>query len=98
MDLGPLGVYQMFAPGGGIPFGGMCNKMPEDQSGKSEPPAWLHYARVPDVNRAVETIREHGGTVAMGPHEVPGGDWIVIGLDPQGGQFAVHQVGGGASV
>ena len=28
----------------------------------------------------------------MGPHEVPGGDWIVIGTDPQGAEFAL--VGG----
>jgi predicted enzyme related to lactoylglutathione lyase len=90
MDMGPLGVYQMFGPGGGIPFGGMSNKMPENQ----DPPAWLHYTRVPDINRAVEATKEHGGTVAMGPHEVPGGDWIVIGFDPQGGPFAVHQAGG----
>ena len=25
----------------------------------------------------------------MGPHEVPGGAWIVQGLDPQGAIFAV---------
>jgi predicted enzyme related to lactoylglutathione lyase len=25
----------------------------------------------------------------MGPHEVPGGSWIVMGLDPQGAAFAV---------
>jgi predicted enzyme related to lactoylglutathione lyase len=25
----------------------------------------------------------------MGPMEVPGGDWIVQGLDPQGAMFAV---------
>lgn len=85
MDMGPNGVYQMFGPGGGVTFGGMSNKMPENH----EPPAWLHYSRVPDINRTVEAIRERGGTVAMGPHEVPGGDWIVIGVDPQGGPFAV---------
>jgi predicted enzyme related to lactoylglutathione lyase len=28
----------------------------------------------------------------MGPHQVPGGDWIVIGMDPQGAEFAL--VGG----
>jgi predicted enzyme related to lactoylglutathione lyase len=89
MDMGPNGVYQMFGPGGGSAFGGMSNAMP----GNSAPPAWLHYSRVPDINRAVEAIREHGGTVAMGPHEVPGGDQIVIGVDPQGASFAVHQVG-----
>jgi hypothetical protein len=33
-----------------------------------------------------------GGTVAMGPHQVPTGDWILIGADPQGAEFAL--VGG----
>jgi predicted enzyme related to lactoylglutathione lyase len=25
----------------------------------------------------------------VGPHEVPGGGWIVQGIDPQGAMFAV---------
>jgi hypothetical protein len=25
----------------------------------------------------------------MGPHEVPGGQWIILGLDPQGAMFAL---------
>jgi predicted enzyme related to lactoylglutathione lyase len=25
----------------------------------------------------------------MGPHEVPGGDYIIIGNDPQGAEFAL---------
>jgi predicted enzyme related to lactoylglutathione lyase len=25
----------------------------------------------------------------MGPHEVPGGIWIVQGIDPQGAMFAI---------
>jgi predicted enzyme related to lactoylglutathione lyase len=33
-----------------------------------------------------------GGTIAMGPHQVPTGDWILIGTDPQGAEFAL--VGG----
>lgn len=86
MDMGEMGVYQMFGPGG-VPFGGMYKK-PAEQPG---PPAWLHYARVPDVNAAVETIRQKGGQVLHGPVEVPGGDLIAMILDPQGGPFAVHE-------
>jgi uncharacterized protein len=25
----------------------------------------------------------------MGPHEVPGGSWIILGQDPQGAMFAL---------
>jgi predicted enzyme related to lactoylglutathione lyase len=60
------------------------------------PPAWNHYVRVPDVHRAAETIRAHGGQIINGPMEVPGGDWIVMGLDPQGALFSLHQIGGGS--
>ena len=47
---------------------------------------------MPSIAQAKESIEANGGTVAMGPHEVPGGDWIVIGTDPQGAEFAL--VGG----
>jgi uncharacterized protein len=87
MDMGPMGVYQMFGRGG-APLGGIYRK-PDTMPG---PPAWLHYARVADVNAATEAVRQHGGKVINGPMEVPGGDWITMVLDPQGGPFAVHEV------
>jgi predicted enzyme related to lactoylglutathione lyase len=34
-------------------------------------------------------VKAAGGTVSMGPHEVPGGDMIIIGNDPQGAEFAL---------
>ena len=86
MDMGEMGVYQMFGPGG-VPFGGIMRK-PAEQPG---PPAWLHYARVADVNAAVEAVRKNGGQVIHGPMEVPGGDMIAMILDPQGGPSAVHE-------
>ncbi len=48
-----------------------------------------------DVNATVGTVRELGGQVVMGPHEVPGGDLIAQCLDPQGAFFAVHSKGPG---
>lgn len=59
---------------------------------KNRPAYWLHYFRVASIARAVETVNAGGGTVMMGPHEVPEGDYIIIGTDPQGAQFAL--VGG----
>jgi uncharacterized protein len=92
MDMGPMGVYQMFGPGGsGKTFGGLFNKPPHMQG----PPAWLHYARVRDVNAAVEAAGKNGGQVINGPMEVPGGDMIAQLVDPQGGMFAVHEVKSG---
>jgi predicted enzyme related to lactoylglutathione lyase len=34
-------------------------------------------------------VKANGGSVTMGPHEVPGGDHIIIGKDPQGAEFVL---------
>ena len=47
-------------------------------------------ATAEDVNRAVDATKSRGGQIVNGPMEVPGGDWIAQGIDPQGGMFAVH--------
>ena len=43
-------------------------------------------------SKAVEAVKAGGGEVSMGPHQVPAGDHIIIGNDPQGAEFAL--VGG----
>jgi predicted enzyme related to lactoylglutathione lyase len=30
-----------------------------------------------------------GGSVVNGPHQVPGGDWVVVAIDSQGAAFGV---------
>ena len=50
---------------------------------------WRYYVRVPSINEAADALKAGGGTVSMGPHEVPGGDHIIIGNDPQGAEFAL---------
>ena len=82
-----MGIYRIFGRRG-TTMGGIYNK-PAEMPG---PPAWLHYARVEDVNAATEAVRQHGGQVLHGPVEVPGGDWVTMFMDPQGGPSAVHQV------
>ncbi len=86
MDMGPLGVYQMFGRRADAPLGGIYLK-PKEMAG---PPSWLPYAMVADVKASAKTIKAAGGTVVNGPMEVPGGDSIVMALDPQGGMFALH--------
>jgi predicted enzyme related to lactoylglutathione lyase len=91
MDMGPGGIYQMFGPEGKM-FGGMSNKGPQ----MTTPPLWLPYALVTDVHAAAATIAHLGGKVIVGPMEVPGGDWIVQGIDPQGVMFGLHSKKRGA--
>ena len=87
MDMGPMGTYQMFNRGSRM-IGGMMNKPPELAQ---VPPFWSIYFRVPDIHAAVDRIKANGGTITNGPMEVPGGDWIVNGTDPQGAAFALHE-------
>jgi predicted enzyme related to lactoylglutathione lyase len=84
MDMGDMGVYQMYGRGA-HPLGGMFNRAPE-----MPVCAWLHYIRVVDVAAAAEKVKELGGTILRGPMEVPGGDMVAQCLDPQGAAFAVH--------
>ncbi len=85
MDMGEAGTYQMYGHGG-MPLGGMFNKTP-DMPG---PPAWLYYTKVDDVHKAAEKVKKMGGQILNGPMEVPGGDFIVQCMDPQGAVFALH--------
>ncbi|WP_225205782.1 VOC family protein [Novosphingobium huizhouense] len=55
----------------------------------ARPPSWLVYFGVESATAAKDAIEDAGGFVMMGPHEVPGGDWIVVATDPQGAAFGV---------
>ncbi|QCI67444.1 VOC family protein [Phreatobacter stygius] len=83
VDMGPMGTYQLFGAGG-PPIGGMFNKPAEVPV-----PFWLYYFNVADIDAATERLKTAGGQVLNGPMEVPGGDWIVQALDPQGAMFAL---------
>lgn len=55
-------------------------------------PFWLYYFNVDDIDAAAARVTAAGGQVLMGPHEVPGGSWILQALDPQGGMFALTKM------
>jgi predicted enzyme related to lactoylglutathione lyase len=86
MDMGEMGTYQMFGRGGGIPNGGIMKPPP------GAPAAWQPYVRVADAKAAAAIAQAGGGKIVNGPMEVPGGDWIAQGMDPQGAMFAVHSL------
>jgi predicted enzyme related to lactoylglutathione lyase len=93
MDMGEMGVYQMFGQSKqGRTLGGMFNK----SSQMPGPPAWLAYIKVPDARKSAGAIKKAGANVVNGPMEVPGGDWIAQAVDPQGAMFAVHSVAAAA--
>jgi len=85
MDMGDMGKYHMF--GRGVPLGGMMKLTPQMEG---VPPHWGFYFHVADVHAGAERVKANGGSVLNGPMEVPGGDWIVNAMDPQGAGFSLH--------
>jgi predicted enzyme related to lactoylglutathione lyase len=89
MDMGPMGKYQLFTAGA-HPIGGMFNKPPEVPV-----PFWLYYFNVGDIDAAAGRVTAGNGKILNGPMEVPGGQWIVQCMDPQGAMFALVGKKGG---
>lgn len=84
-DMGPMGFYYIFGRNG-MPIGGVFNRTADMPGG----PAWMGYVRVKDLDKAIQKVKSSGGTLLMGPMEVPGGDWIAQFADPHGAPFSVH--------
>lgn len=83
MDMGPMGIYRLFGAEG-VQLGGMMDK-------PAHIPAafWGFYTTVDGIDAAIGRLKEKGGQVLNGPHQVPGGSWIVQAMDPQGAAFAL---------
>jgi predicted enzyme related to lactoylglutathione lyase len=52
-------------------------------------PFWNTYFTVPALDAAIAGIEQGGGKIVNGPHEVPGGAWVVQAFDPQGAFFSL---------
>ena len=76
--MGPMGIYQLFANGGPA-IGGMMTKMPDQPA-----PHWFYYFNVDAIDARLSRARPRpAATVAHGPTEVPGGQWVVHCVDPR---------------
>jgi uncharacterized protein len=85
MPMGEMGEYRFFHQGE-TRLGAVFNP------GHGQQPQWRFYIRVPSIGAAQRTAEQKGATIHMGPIEVPTGDYVIVGSDPQGAQFAL--VGG----
>lgn len=83
MPMGEAGDYKFIHQNGDM-IGAVSPQVEEGPG-----PGWTFYFHVPDIGAAVETVKARGGKVLHGPHEVPGGDYIIIGSDPEGVTFAL---------
>ncbi len=86
MDMGQMGVYRIFDEGDHKQMGdgGMMNKPPNLPVA-----AWGFYFNVDSIGAAIERVKNGGGKVLHGPQQVPGGGWIINGMDPQGAVFSL---------
>lgn len=82
MSMGEMGDY-CFLDLGEVRLGALMQARP------GWPTRWTYYFRVSSIAAAAERVTAAGGAVTMGPQEVPGGDHIIHGTDPQGIAFAL---------
>lgn len=83
MPMGEMGDYTFINHGSEM-IGAVMNK-PEQAPAVT----WNYYFRVSGIEAAVQRIKDGGGTITFGPEEVPGGDWVINAIDPQGGAFGL---------
>jgi predicted enzyme related to lactoylglutathione lyase len=85
MSMGEMGDYWFITDGTmQDAIGAMMQKPPHVPIS-----TWMYYIRVADIDTAVEKVKAGGGQVLNGPMEVPGGDWVINGMDPQGAAFSL---------
>ena len=82
MSMGEMGHY-CFVDQAGQRLGAVMT------AGAGWPTRWSYYFSVPSIDAATEKVKARGGTIHQGPHEVPGGAWVVLGADLQGAAFAL---------
>ena len=80
--------YRMIMRGDGGMAGGMM-VLDEGTKANAPPPCWVCYIHHPDVDAAVRTITDAGGTLHMGPQDMEGVGRMAMVADPQGAIFYV---------
>lgn len=83
MPMGEMGEYK-FLDHYGVRLGAVSPHIEEGAS-----PIWTYYFRVAEIDASKARAEARGGKILHGPMEVPGGDHIFIGVDPEGAMFAL---------
>lgn len=82
LDMGPMGKYEFIKSD--VAIGAIMPKMPDMPVSM-----WTYYFRVPDIDAAVATVKANGGTILVDAMEIPGGEYSLNVLDPQGAAFGL---------
>ncbi|HEY8381660.1 MAG TPA: VOC family protein [Microvirga sp.] len=83
MDMGDLGSYR-FLYQDEVMIGAIMPKMPGTPQA-----AWTFYIGVADIDRAAQAVRAGGATILQEPIEIPGGEYSLTAIDPQGAVFGL---------
>jgi predicted enzyme related to lactoylglutathione lyase len=83
MPMGEMGDYK-FIQQGGVGIGAMMRRPPQLPVS-----LWTYYIGVADIDRASKAVTDGGGTILHGPMEIPGGEFSLNALDPQGASFGL---------
>lgn len=83
MPMGELGAYR-FIQRGEVGLGAVMPLMDGYPA-----PMWSFYIGVDDIDRAYAAVTANGGTITNEPMEVPGGEFVVNAIDPQGASFGL---------
>ena len=83
MDMGEFGSYRFLYQGETM-IGAIMPRMPQVPQA-----AWTFYIGVGDIDRAADAARSGGGTILHGPSEIPGGEYSLTAVDPQGAVFGL---------
>lgn len=83
MDMGEFGKYR-FIQANGVGIGAIMRKGPQLPVSM-----WTYYIGVDDIDRAIEAVKSGGGQILHGPMEIPGGEFSLNAMDPQGVAFGL---------
>lgn len=81
LEMGGQGLYQMYQQNDYV-LGAIMPK-PEQMPVS----LWGYYFRVADIDQAAGYVKDNGGQLMLEPTEIPGGDYIISAVDPQGAMF-----------
>jgi predicted enzyme related to lactoylglutathione lyase len=83
IPMGPLGDYQ-FIQHGELGIGAIMRLMQA-----ASRPQWTCYVGVADIDSAFAAVEAGGGKVLAGPSQIPGSEYSLTAVDPQGASFGL---------
>ena len=87
VSMGDYSDYSMTMPASGEAVAGVCHAR---GSNADQPPGWLIYFVVEDVEASAAACTSNGGKVVVEPRDLAGGRFCVI-ADPNGATAALYQ-------